>query len=504
MNDAKKSDHQLAQVLKSKKNEIIDLWRKKVREINPAARKKSEPALIESLPIFMDEIINNLINPKSKEKLIQISQIHGEERSKTKGYTLYQVIAEYNVLRIVIFDVIDPGNKMTLNQAKILWNSIFEAITNSSLEFSKKRENEIKFSSIINAVRDYAIFTLDLDGFIQSWNDGAYRMKGYTQEEAIGKNFSMLYTEEERKRNEHLEHLKMAKTEGRFREEGLRVRKNGEIFLADVYILPFKNNHEVIGFAKIVQDLSEYNQLLQEYNLSKAEAIDLKNENISREDFVMSLSHDLRNPLAAAKMSAQLILRNSIDREKTISLANKIVNHINRTDQMISNLLDANKLRAGEMLSINKVNCNLMKVIEEVVEEASTIYGNKMIVKGPKSLEGFWDCEALRRVIENLVNNAIKYGEIEKPITVSLEKKDSEALIRVHNFGKQINPSEQVSLFRKFHQLNGEKRKKSGWGLGLTIVKGLVEAHNAKVLINSSLHGGTTFSVEMPINSTIN
>lgn len=345
---------------------------------------------------------------------------------------------------------------------------------------------------------------MDLDGFIQSWNDGAYRMKGYTQEEAIGKNFSMLYTEEEKKRNEPLEHLKKAKREGRFRGEGLRVRKNGEIFLADVYILPIKNNHEVIGFAKIVQDLSEYNQLLQEINLSKAEASDLKNENKSREDFVMSLSHDLRNPLAAAKMSAQLILRNSIDREKTISLANKIVNHINRTDQMISNLLDANKLRAGEMLSINKVNCNLMKVIEEVVEEASTIYGNKMIVKGPKSLEGFWDCEALRRVIENLVNNAIKYGEIEKPITVSLEKKDSEALIRVHNFGKQINPSEQVSLFRKFHQLNGEKRKKSGWGLGLTIVKGLVEAHNGKVLINSSLHGGTTFSVEIPINSTIN
>jgi len=70
MNDAKKSDHQLAQVLKSKKNEIIDLWRKKVREINPAARKKSEPALIDSLPIFIDEIINTLINPKSKEKLI--------------------------------------------------------------------------------------------------------------------------------------------------------------------------------------------------------------------------------------------------------------------------------------------------------------------------------------------------------------------------------------------------------------------------------------------------
>lgn len=367
---------------------------------------------------------------------------------------------------------------------------------------SKFEGGENKFKQVIEGLHDYAIFTLDAKGNIDFWCPGAERMNGYSSAEAIGRHFSILYPEEAVKINEPNNHLKIAETEGRFRGEGLRKRKNGELFMADVYIAPLKVDNKVIGFSKVVQDLSEHNKLIQERDISRTEVLNLKVENELRETFIASLSHDLRNPLSIAKISAQLILRHPIDYESHLKLASKIVDNVNRIDTMIVNLLDAKRITAGGKLVIRKSKCDLFQIISDVTDEVSLIYGKNIFIKYEAPIRGYWDCDGIKRVVENLVTNAVKYGDIECPITVSAELEQDIVLIKVHNFGKVIELPDQLLLFDKFHRNKAAVAgSASGWGLGLTLVKGIVEAHKGNIKVQSLEKEGTTFIVELPLET---
>jgi PAS domain S-box-containing protein len=519
-----RKDQALAAGIARNKQAIIETWRKKVRAENLSAKDKSDLAIIDSLPDLLDEMIRLLssLTPEKEfnaRKDIMAFQ-HGIERSHFIDYTVDQVIWEYNVLRNTIMEVVDPDGNLTLKQSKWLWDTIFVSIRNAIKAFSKIRqeekqklhdmlneknktlqanlhESETMFRSIVNAVGDYAIFTIDINGFIDSWNSGAVRMYGLSAEEAIGLPSSALYPEDGNFRAEPMEHLKIASLEGRFRGEGLRIRKNLELFMADVYIIPIKRKDEIVGYAEIIQDLTEHNQLIQERDLSRVEANNLRIENELRETFVATLSHDLRNPLAAAKASAQIILKNPNAVERHLSLAAKIIEHVNRSDKMINNLLDVKKINAGQKIKLIKEECNLMELVNEVVHEITIVHGRKINIRGNPNVSGYWDHEAIRRILENLLTNAVKYGEQMTPIDVIFLEEDDRIQIKVHNFGKVIELPDQMLLFNKFHQLKTHDKTK-GWGLGLTVVKGLVDAHHGVIQVESSPRAGTTFTVDLP------
>ena len=122
------------------------------------------------------------------------------------------------------------------------------------------RESEARFETVVDAVSDYAIFLLDPEGRVSSWNEGAYRIKGYTADEIIGQHFSRFYTVEDRQNGEPERALATARSEGRFEKIGFRVRKNGERFCANVIIDAIREGEgegEIIGFAKITRDITE-------------------------------------------------------------------------------------------------------------------------------------------------------------------------------------------------------------------------------------------------------
>lgn len=494
--------------IKIYKNEVLETWEKRVRSELSAARNKSKLALYDSLPLVLDEIAESLENCEydvNSVSDIRIAIEHARQRSEMPDYNLEQVILEYNILRTVLFEKLETLGTLSIEEVHIIWTSVFYAIKNSSTMFAKIRqkeeleESENKYKAIIDGVTDYALFTLDPNGFITFWNAGAERMKGYTYEEAIGSHFSMLYPEEAKKRNEPMNHLKSARIEGRFRGEGLRIKKNGELFMADVYIVPLKKGKEVVGFAKIVADLSEHNQLIQERDISRTEALNLKLQNEMRETFVAVLSHDLRSPLSAAKTSAQLILRHPMNHEKHLVFATKIVDHINRIDKMLINFLDANILKAGEELTLHKSRCNLIDIAHDVVDEISTIYGQRIHIYGSGPVIGFWDGEGLRRVLENLLSNAVKYGDLSKPISLNIDVINDRVIIKVHNYGPVIEIPDQLMLFEKFHRTkSAHSGTQIGWGLGLTLVKGIVEAHKGLVQVESYPKEGTTFLIDLP------
>ncbi|EPX56087.1 hypothetical protein D187_007429 [Cystobacter fuscus DSM 2262] len=225
----------------------------------------------------------------------------------------------------------------------------------------------------------------------------------------------------------------------------------------------------------------------------------LRVERELRERFVSALSHDLRTPLTAAKMSAQLIPRQPNLPDKVYSLAARVRHNIDRADQMITDLLDANRIQAGQGLPIELAPCDLWQVVSDTLEELSTIHGERFLLRGEERLLGDWDARALRRLVENLCGNAIKYGDPMEQVTVSLKQDGDLAELAVHNWGNPIPADEREQLFHYLTRAkSAESSGKKGWGIGLTLVRGVAEAHDGSVHVESTQETGTTFRVRLP------
>jgi PAS domain S-box-containing protein len=225
----------------------------------------------------------------------------------------------------------------------------------------------------------------------------------------------------------------------------------------------------------------------------------LEEERDLRERFVSTLSHDLRTPLTAAKISAQVLARKIIDNPPLFNTAHKISVNMDRADRMIKDLLDASLITVGEQLPLKLQTCKLRSLIEEVVEEQAMVHGDRFLIVGEDDLEGYYDQEALKRILENLLSNAIKYGHKNKQVTIYMETSKCSNLIKVHNEGNEISEQDQAKLFEQYRRAESAKAgDQKGWGLGLTLVKGIVEAHQGNIRLESSLEAGTTFIVSLP------
>ena len=225
----------------------------------------------------------------------------------------------------------------------------------------------------------------------------------------------------------------------------------------------------------------------------------LESERELRERFVSILAHDLRGPLTAAKMSAQVLIAHPERLDERRELAVKIDRNIERTDRMIRDLLDANRIRAGQSLPLRIDKCDLGIVAREVYEELVATFGERFSLKAEHRVMGFWSAEELRRSLWNLAANAVKYGATDKPISITVRRTAAGAQASVHNWGNPISGDEQRHLFRPFSRthaahVGGQK----GWGLGLTLVHGCLDAHGGRVRVESSQETGTTFALELP------
>jgi NO-binding membrane sensor protein with MHYT domain len=232
---------------------------------------------------------------------------------------------------------------------------------------------------------------------------------------------------------------------------------------------------------------------------------ELKEERLIRERFVSSLTHDLKTPLTAAKLNADLLAR----KLKHLEMADKkplyrIVENIERAEEMIHNLLDAQRISVHTPLPLQPKDMDLVTLTNETIRNVQAVFGDRFHLQGPPSLPGRWDPSYLKRLIENLCTNAAKYGAPGEPVTVTLEDRGQQAEIRVHNVGNPIPPEEQKNLFGLFHRgTTAQKSGTIGWGIGLTLVKGVAESHQGSVFVKSTAEEGTTFFVRLPKNRDV-
>lgn len=229
---------------------------------------------------------------------------------------------------------------------------------------------------------------------------------------------------------------------------------------------------------------------------------ELGEEREFRDQFIASITHDLRTPLTAAKISAQLISR-APDKIANIQKQSfRITHNLERADQMIQNVLDISQIQAGKTPRVDLTPCNVHSLLESVLEELSTIFGDRFVLTAPSEpINGVLDCNGLQRIIENLCSNAIKYGSTDQKITIQLERIKDQVKISVHNWGAPISKEDQAVLFQPYHRSQSAQTDKiRGWGIGLTVVQGIVQAHHGTVHVKSSIEEGTTFTITLPDN----
>ncbi len=221
---------------------------------------------------------------------------------------------------------------------------------------------------------------------------------------------------------------------------------------------------------------------------------------IIMEKVLALVSHDIRQPLNGIHMGSELILGNSAQTDKHKRILRMILHSVERADAMIKSLLDVTSMRGGKTIHLDFHACDLGVEVGKMVEEISLTECGRLDFTADKSIWGNWGLSGIRRALDNLVTNAIKYGAPDIPITIKLQRRNDQAVLSVHNQGPEIPIEDRENLFQAF-QRTGESENSAikGWGLGLTLVKGIAEAHGGVVMAESAKNTGTTFTLDLPI-----
>ena len=371
------------------------------------------------------------------------------------------------------------------------------------------------FRLLVEGVKDYAIFMLDPTGHIITWNAGAQRIKGYTAADVLGRHMSMFYTQADLARNWPRHELAIAVKEGRYEEEGIRVRKDGSQFFANVLITAlFRETGELRGFAKITRDITERKQAerslweseerLRTLNNALEQRVQertqqLEETNQELESFCYSVSHDLRAPLRGMQGFAQALQEDY--GEKLDQTANdylvRIIRAAKRMEMLIQDLLDYSRLSRDEFgmgaVSLNAVLDDALAQISRELEER----GGSIQVDAPlPSVQA--NRGVLLRVAANLLSNALKFVESgRKPfVRVHAERCGTMVRVWVDDNGIGIAPEHRERIFRVFERLHGVD-KYPGTGIGLAIVRKGLERMGGAVGVESSPGHGSRFWFEL-------
>ncbi|KAH9860090.1 hypothetical protein IAQ61_011874 [Plenodomus lingam] len=344
------------------------------------------------------------------------------------------------------------------------------------LELEERVHANETFKILVETVKDYAIFMLDPDGFVATWNAGAQAFKGYTKAEIIGQHFSNFYSQEDRDNGKPARELRDALREGRCEDEGWRYRKDGSRFWANVVITPIYRNDVLIGFSKVTRDLTERRKAETSLITAYEEASNLKSE------FLQNMSHEIRTPMHGMLSALTLLLDTKLDPNQ-LELTQVIQESGQVLLQVINDILDYSKLASGSFSISNDV-ISVTDIVQSVFRAHQACYSPHVKLESfldtqlPTSAEG--DALRYRQIVQNLLSNALKFTEEGYVhIVARLEKEDDEyftILTEVVDTGIGVPASGTSTLFTPFTQFDNSATKRyKGTGLGLSICKSLAE-----------------------------
>ncbi|EXJ93890.1 hypothetical protein A1O1_02283 [Capronia coronata CBS 617.96] len=342
--------------------------------------------------------------------------------------------------------------------------------------YSTQLSSAETYRILVSTLRDYAIFMLDPNGCIATWNTGAMLLKQYTHDEIVGRHFSTFYSEEDRKARKPQKELELALRDGKVEDEGWRVRKDGSRFWANVIITPVYRDGELTGFSKITRDLTERKAAEARLIAAYEEASKLKS------DFLANMSHEIRTPMHGMLSALSLLTDTGLSKEQK-----ELTDIIDESGaillQVINDILDYSKLSSGSF-SISKDVLNISEIVAAVRRCFKVGSNNdlKLEVEVDPRLPHFAQGDALRyrQILQNLVSNAIKFtdhGYVRIKVILTEEDESSyDIRTEVIDTGIGVPLESEHVLFTPFTQLDKFSTKRyKGTGLGLSICKSLVE-----------------------------
>lgn len=378
-------------------------------------------------------------------------------------------------------------------------------------------KSEQRYHLMVDEVQDYAILFLNRQGIIENWNSGAEKIKRYKADEIIGKSFSNFYTEKDRKSGLPQKLLQLAVQQNRAAQEGWRVRKDNTVFWASVVITAVHNEKdEVIGFSKVTHDLTSKKESEEALISKKAELeeknIELERMNKDLQAFAYVSSHDLQEPLRKIQTFASRITekeRHTLS-EKGKYLFERMQLSAERMQALIEDLLtyshtqylkeDLKKTNLKDVIEQVKLDLN-----EELIEKNANIEIHNPFIINIIPFQ-------FKQLFHNLLSNSIKFSRTGKPLRITignelvkgsdlkkLDLQDDKTYCHItysdNGIGFDQHYSDKIfELFQRLHR----KTEYPGTGIGLAIIKRIVENHKGAITAKSKLGEGATFNIYIP------
>ncbi|HYP71753.1 MAG TPA: PAS domain S-box protein [Variovorax sp.] len=355
------------------------------------------------------------------------------------------------------------------------------------------RQSEERMRLLIEGVRDYAIYMLDPDGIIRSWNSGAQLIKGYQAEEVLGKHYGMFFRAEDTAAGLPAKELADALAHGRTEEEGWRVRKDGTTFWANIVMTPIHGpDGDLRGFTKVTRDMTEWRRLKE-----------LEHSWQRMNEFIAMLAHELRNPLAPIRNAVSILQMEPTPSPTLRSCREMIDRQLSHLTRLVDDLLDAGRLTSGKIrirprrVAFNAIAAQAAEASRPLMDARAHTFSLEL------PAEEIWvnaDATRLTQVMQNLLGNAAKFTPDRGSVALAAWLDGNRLNVEVRDNGEGFEPLAAERLFQLFTQGDGSRPiREGGLGIGLSLARSLVEMHGGSLTARSEGPGrGSVFRFELP------
>jgi PAS domain S-box-containing protein len=371
------------------------------------------------------------------------------------------------------------------------------------------RDSEARLRLLIESAVDYAIFTVDPDNRITSWNSGAERLLGWTESEALGRPAAVVFTPEDRATGQPEREIRAATEHGCAMDERFHLRKDGSRFFASGTLTAMTDaGGRIRGFAKIMRDFTERREAQKrlEDALRSSETLRAAAEraNQAKDEFISTVSHELRTPLSTIRLWSRMLSSGRVPHEDWGDGIRMIERSAVTQQQLIDDLLDVSRMATGK-LRLNIQPSRLCEAIEGAIDAVRPMAAARGVQLEASLAEEIGivraDPERIQQVIWNLLANAIKFTPQGGRIDLAAVRIGDAVEVRVSDTGIGIKAEFLPYVFERFRQAEAvTMRTHTGLGLGLAIAKQLVELHGGSITATSEGEGrGAVFTVRLPM-----
>jgi PAS domain S-box-containing protein len=371
-------------------------------------------------------------------------------------------------------------------------------LTDRRLQEEALRQSEKQFRLLVESVKDYAIFMLDPEGHVLTWNAGAASINGYAADEVLLRHFSIFFTPEDIAADRPASELRAALRDGRTEIEAWRVRKDGSLFWASAIMTPVHTREgTLLGFAKVTRDLSQERRLDE-----------LEHASQRLHEFIAMLAHELRNPLAPVRNASAVLRRQHALPPTALRMCDIIDRQVGHLTRLVDDLLDVGRIVTGKItLSIAPMDlCEVVRTSVETVRPLLQARQQSLDVTLPPSVMMLGDSTRLAQAMQNLLHNAVRYTPVGGRIAVDVVIEGSSAVASVSDDGQGIAPEAIERIFDLFRQEPSIDRvpSESGLGIGLSLSRSLVEQHGGRLSAQSEGIGrGSRFTLQLPLRHPV-